>query len=108
LFKKNYLFFKLSEKGNLNSIDITTDPDAGDKMIAYLENNLISPAITLDSNDEAVVKVTVASDIIKASLTSDTTLTWEKRKSYSFTMDTMLVSCFFNDIQCSASDFKVI
>jgi hypothetical protein len=77
-------------------------------MIAYLVKNQISPAITLNTTDQAVVKVTAASDIIKASLTSDTNLTWAKRKNYSFTMDTMLVSCFFNDIQCSASDFKVL
>jgi hypothetical protein len=77
-------------------------------MIAYLVANNISPNIKLDSDDLAVVEVKAASDILKASVTGDTNLTWSDRKKFSFTMETMLVSCFFNDAQCSASDFKVI
>ncbi len=93
--------------GNLNPINIAKNPSVGDKVIAYLEKNQISPSISLSTDDLAVVKVREASEILKASITSDTSLTTDERMSLSFTMDTMLVSCFFDEIQCQASELKV-
>jgi hypothetical protein len=92
----------------LNPVDIAKDATVGDKVIAYLVKNQISPSISLSTGDLAVVKVKEASDLLKASITSDTNLSASDRMGLSFTMDTMLVSCFFDDVQCYASDFKVI
>jgi hypothetical protein len=85
---------------------LSYDPDVGAQVQKYLIANRISPNITLSPGQLAVTEVTAASDILKASITSDTNLTDAKRKNFSFTMDTMLVSCFFNGIQCYSSDFK--
>jgi hypothetical protein len=100
-----YRFMML--KGNLNPIDTTTDPDVGNAIIGYLEENFISPNILLKDDQLAVVHVNEARDILKASIASDKRLSTAKRMNFSFTMETMLVSCFFDDEQCSASDFKV-
>ncbi len=91
----------------MNPIDLSYDPTIGAKVQSYLIANRISPSIRLTSGQLAVTEVTAASDILKASITSDTNLTDAKRKNFSFTIETMLVSCFFNDIECHPSDFKV-
>ena len=91
----------------MNPIDTTKDPDVGNTVISYLVANYISPNIALSSDQLAVVAVNAARDILKATITSDESLSTAKRMNFSFTMETMLVSCFFNSEECHPSDFKV-
>ena len=91
---------------NLNSIDLSYDPDVKNVVNNCLIKNKIAPNIMLDSDELAIIELTAASDILKSCITSDTNMTWAKKANLSFSMETMLVSCFFNDIQCFPFDFK--
>ena len=89
---------------NLNPVNIdgqnTTIKYVGD----ILEKNNIPPNIS-GSNGTGFYLVTQASSIMKAHIIADSSLTFEEREKIGFTMDTMLISCFFNDVECNSSDF---
>ena len=92
---------------NLNSFDAVTNPYAGSYINKVLVKNKISPLIVPLENETAFNLVFEASAILKASIIADNDLNASNltREQLSFTLDTMLISCYFNDIKCSANDF---
>lgn len=91
---------------NLDPFDVTTESVSGTYYVAALSANKISPEISLSTNDTAVSKVDEAVTLLKAYIAADKSITSDFRKKLSFTMSTMLISCYYNGIQCSAVNFS--
>lgn len=91
---------------NLNSFDLTTYSSSGTYINNALINNNISPNINLSTTDMATVKVDEASAILKSAVISDKTLNKTTLQRLGFSMETMLISCYYNGIQCNSSDFS--
>lgn len=92
---------------NLNPFDVSGDPDTGTYINNVLQNNKISPTINLtESGTElAITAVKIAAKILKATVVADKSLNDTSLKKLGFTIESMIISCFYNGIQCSASDF---
>lgn len=91
---------------NLNSFDVTTDIFATKYIDDTLLANRISPLVKLSTSDLAMVKVNEAATILKSAVTADTALNSSYLKKLGFTMETMLISCYYNGIKCSPSNFS--
>ncbi|RNA20730.1 FMRFamide-activated amiloride-sensitive sodium channel isoform X1, partial [Brachionus plicatilis] len=90
---------------NLNPFDYGTDEYTGTYLQNALINNSINPYIKLSTNDTAILKVDEIRSIIKAHATADKNLTSDDLKKKGFTIDTMLISCFYNNEECSLEKF---
>jgi len=79
-----------------------------DKYFQYkkvLKENNVSPKISPKNGETASELVNIAANILKSAIVSDKNLTDNDLKTFGFTMDTMLISCFFDGIACNANDF---
>ena len=92
---------------NLNAVDVGTNTNVGKYIDKVLQLNSISPTINPTDNQTAIDLINEASAILKASIIADNDLNASNltREQLSFTLDTMLISCYFNDIKCSVDDF---
>ncbi|RNA37541.1 FMRFamide-activated amiloride-sensitive sodium channel isoform X1 [Brachionus plicatilis] len=90
---------------NLNPFDVGTDEYTGTYLENALINNSINPSIHLSLNDTAILKVDEIRSILKAHATADKNLTSDDLKKKGFTIDTMLISCFYNNEECSLEKF---
>lgn len=89
----------------MNPFDVTGDSGSGDYVNNLLIKNGITPNIDVGENDTGVSLVQNAANLLKAGVFSDKNLTDESAAKLGFSMETMLVSCFFNGAQCYASNF---
>lgn len=71
-----------------------------------MKQNDISPQINVTSDEIAITKVQAAANILKASVTADKSLSESDLIKLGFTMDTMIISCFFDKKTCNTSSFK--
>jgi hypothetical protein len=90
---------------NLNPFDLTSHTTTGTYISNILMNNQISPNITVGSGSKSIFLVQQASKILKANVVADSSLNSSQLENLGFTLDTMLISCFYNDIECNSSDF---
>jgi hypothetical protein len=79
--------------------------------IEYIENMEavynVSSTVTLSGNDSlAIEEVLDVKTKFRYYVTADKNLTDAEREKLGFTLETMLISCFFNDVQCSTADFQ--
>ena len=83
------------------------DTATGPYINTALGKNHITPTINVTGQSDvyAISLVEEASSIIKAYLTADTTLSDYQRKQKGFLIDSLLVSCYYNQIKCSGDDF---
>jgi hypothetical protein len=65
----------------------------------------VSPVISPTTDQDALDLVTTAVDVIKSAIVSDRNLTNDNLKTIGFTIDTMLISCYFDSSPCNSSDF---
>lgn len=95
---------------NLIAFDPSTNVMSGIYLKEKLNENNIQPQITLDDSDTAIKKVTTISTLLKAIAMSETNFSCYNitRKDLGFSMESMLISCFFNGNKCSASDFLLV
>jgi hypothetical protein len=72
-----------------------------------LQTNGISPTISPTTNQTAIYLVKQAATILKANIMKGTNFTNYNltRENLGFSISTMLVSCYFNGIQCYSTDF---
>ena len=82
---------------------MSSQTTTGDYVKNILLNNNISPTINA-TNINGYDLVIQASSILKANIIADN-ITSIFREKIGFTMDTMLISCYFNGIKCNSSDF---
>ncbi len=90
---------------NLNAFDVGTDEFSGTYINRVLLKNNISPSITPTDSQSALDLVLTAANVIKSAIVADTNLTDASKQKIGFTMDTMLISCYFDGIKCNSSDF---
>ncbi|RNA31126.1 FMRFamide-activated amiloride-sensitive sodium channel isoform X1, partial [Brachionus plicatilis] len=90
---------------NLNTFDVSNDLSTGAYLEKILTNNSLTPAIALSENDTAILKVDQINRILRAYATSDKNLSSDDLKKKGFTIDTILVSCFYNNEECFAENF---
>ncbi len=56
-------------------------------------------------SQDAISLINDASEVLKASIIANTSLTSDNLKDIGFTLDTMFVSCYFDGVKCSVADF---
>jgi len=73
----------------------------------YCKKNGILPTISPTTNQTAIYLVKQAATILKANIMKGTNFTNYNltRENLGFSISTMLVSCYFNGIQCYSTDF---
>ncbi|CAF1056474.1 unnamed protein product [Brachionus calyciflorus] len=91
---------------NLNPFDVATENTTGAYINYALKANSITPNISISGEEKGITLVQQAASILRAYATADRNLTDEDRKSLGFTMDTMLVSCFYNHEECNTTEFS--
>jgi hypothetical protein len=88
---------------NLNPFDVN-------KNVSYIEDalkfNNISIIISLNESQQAFRKVNEAAKLLKAFVLSDQKLNSSSLEQLGFTIDAMLISCFYNGLRCTAADFS--
>ena len=89
----------------MNPFDVATDSGSGTYVNNVLIKNGITPNINVGENDTGISLVEDAANLLKAGITADKNLTDAKLAKLGFTMETMLVSGFFNGEKCDASNF---
>ncbi len=75
--------------------------------MSIFEKNGLSANITVSEGEFAIAKVGLASTILKANVVADKNLTAEDKEKLGFSINTMLISCYYNNIRCNTTDFKV-
>ena len=86
---------------------MNTDNATGPYINAILIENNIDPTITINgTGQKAKVLVESVSNVLKASVTGDKSLSLQSLKDKGFAIEDMLVSCFFNNMECNTTDFK--
>ena len=89
---------------SLNPFDISANWNNSYYIRNILKTNNIYIAIKSDEYaEEAVCR---AASILRASVTADTCLSQEQLVDLGFTIDKMLISCYFNAQPCHPSNFK--
>ena len=56
-------------------------------------------------SQDAISLIDDASEVLKASIIANTSLTNDNLKDIGFTLDTMWVSCYFDGVACNTTDF---
>lgn len=78
-----------------------------EKTFSYFQNSLVSnglsPTITPTNDEPAIYLVKQASKILKATVLSD--VKSGQTDSFTFTLDSMLISCYFNGVKCTTAHF---
>lgn len=92
---------------NLNPFDFGTYESTGIYLQNIIFNNSLNSKIELSENDTAIVKIDEIRNIIKAHATSDKSLSFDQLRNKGFTLNTMLVSCFYNNEECFLNDFHL-
>ena len=96
---------------NLNAIDLSSDSATGDYINTILKFNQISGVINVtDLPDDryAITLIDEAAMLLKAYITADKSLNDTELKKKGFSMDQLIISCYYNKVICNSSDFKWI
>lgn len=91
---------------NLNPFDVTSHSTSGQYLIEVLNLHSILPVITPDNDTLSYVLVNEATDILRAVASSDKNLTSKQLENLGFTIDTMLISCLYDNVRCNSSSFS--
>ncbi|RNA17960.1 acid-sensing ion channel 1-like [Brachionus plicatilis] len=91
---------------NLNPFDVASEPTTGEYLIEKLNQNSIMPVITTTNGTFSYELVNEAANLLKAIASSDKNLTPEQLEKLGFTINTMLISCYFDHVQCNTSAFS--
>ncbi|CAF0821207.1 unnamed protein product [Brachionus calyciflorus] len=90
---------------NLNPFDVAAETSTGEYIIQNLKSNSMTPVITTNNGQVAYLLVDDAANILKATVNSDKNLTRAGLEKLGFTLDTMLISCYYDHDQCNSSNF---
>ena len=91
---------------NLNPFDATSDSGTGQYLIGKLKLYSILPTITPNNETFSYELVNQVTDILRAVTSADKNLTSKQLENLGFTIDTMLISCFFDNVRCNSSSFS--
>lgn len=90
---------------NLNPFDVAAETTTGDYIKTALRASQMSPSIVPLQNETAYYVVNLAAKILKATVVADQALSKESAKKLGFSIESMLVSCHYNGIECSSLNF---
>ena len=93
---------------NLNAFDPATNRYVGDYINKRFFENNIQPNIQVNESVEtAYGKLKLLESLLKAIVMTEADFTAFNLtlQDVGFTLDTMLISCFYNGLECSKSDF---
>lgn len=87
---------------------MTADDSTGTYINTVLSNNNIEPTINITgvTDNYAIALVDDASSVLKSALTADKSLNETQLKIKGFSIDKMIVSCYFNKAVCTQYDFN--
>lgn len=92
---------------NLNPFDLKFNQQTADYIRNILIKNNLSSIVSLEQDQLAYNTVKEISNILKASVVSNKSSTDEQIRSLGFDLDLMLISCSYNGIKCTASNFSM-
>lgn len=91
---------------NLYPVDPVSYVTSSDYIKKALKMSNLDAKINLSSlNKDSFHSVTLTSNVLKSYIISDQSLTDKDVEKLGFTIDSMLLSCFYNGIRCYPSDF---
>ena len=96
---------------NLNAIDLSSESTTGTYINTILNFNQISGVINVTDLPDDIYGITLvdeAARLLKAYITADKSLNETELKKKGFTMDQLIISCYYNKLPCNSSDFKWI
>ena len=90
---------------NLNAYDVASDEYSGTYINKVLSETGLRGHLVPADDEDAITLIEDANEVLKARIISDKNLTAENLQDIGFKMETMLISCFFNGVKCTANDF---
>jgi hypothetical protein len=96
---------------NMNPFDISMSDFAGNFLNNVIKDNHINPTIDMKDfpSDDGVLPITQVEKIqtllLATLIANPGNYTNDELQTIGFTMERMLISCYFNGIECKASDF---
>lgn len=91
---------------NLNPFDLASDASTGKYISQVLKNHNLSAISILNGKQNSTQIADRASAILKSNVVADSRwLNASEIENLGYSLDQMLISCYFNGIECNASDF---
>ena len=90
---------------NLNSFDMTANNYTSYYINQTLARKNYSSVVTATNQQNAMQQIADTKEMIKAAFMADNSLTNEQLQSFGWTLETMLISCFFDGFPCDATNF---
>ena len=92
---------------NLNAFDPATNQYVGNYLMTRLKENNIQPKIEVNASETPSVKLDLLQSLLKAIIITEKNFTAYNLtlKDIGFSLDTMLISCFYNGVKCYNKDF---
>lgn len=93
---------------NVNAFDPGTYKYSSEYIKYYLKKNKVTPNMDITESEDPIERVTFYSTLLKAIILSEKNFSAFNltQEQIGFTINTMLISCYFNGLKCSESDFK--
>ena len=71
-----------------------------------LDDNGISRSILHTNSTPAIEQIDLINEILKANVVSNKTITQSYLQSLGFSIDTLLISCYYNGLKCDSTNFN--
>jgi hypothetical protein len=105
IYQATLLTFPSVAVCNLNPFE-SSNPSSKSVLQSYIQNNGLSPNIKPSNTTYSIALVQQAQNILKAASLGSMNTNETFVKDLGFSLEFMLISCFYNGQQCDASDFK--
>lgn len=90
---------------NLNPFDLATEYWPGLYVFNKLTENKICPVVSVNGNEIGITKIEEAASALKSYVMTDKSLNFTDLKRLGFSWETMVISCFFNNEECTVDHF---
>ncbi|CAF0843935.1 unnamed protein product [Brachionus calyciflorus] len=90
---------------NINPFDVLNENTTGLYILDTLRKNSIPSYLKINTGEKAIDLVEKASSILKASVVANKTLSEDYVKKLGFSLETMIISCYYDNKECNTSDF---
>lgn len=90
---------------NLNAFDTASHNYSNWYINRILQERSISADLVPTNDQDAIDLIEDAHEVLKAAIISDQSLTRQQLKAIGYTLEVLLVSCYYNGVKCTTSDF---
>ena len=106
-FRRGYhpIQWRLHQHGNYWLLNLVEFTQVNVLCFKVLQAKGLKADLLPTESQDAISLIDDASEVLKASIIANTSLTSDNLKDIGFTLDTMFVSCYFDGVKCSVADF---